>query len=77
MNKGTSIGAKRYVYIYIWYNSFLRNTISGQLVLEPTINTLRAEGGINCLNYILPITSIVKLQVALFPDWSTAEYITV
>ena len=43
----------------------------------PTNNTLRAAGGINCLDYILPITSIMKLQVALFPDWSTAEYVTV
>ena len=60
-----------------WHDSFLRNTISGQLVLEPTINTLRAASGINCFNYILPITSIEKLQVALFPDWSTAEYVTV
>ena len=58
-------------------NSFLCNTISGQLVLEPTINTSRVAGGTICLNYILPITSIVKLQVALFPDWSTAEYVTV
>ena len=73
MNEGNSICAKR-ISSYIWHNSFLRNTISGQLVLEPTINT---AGGINCLNYILPITSIVKLQVALFPDWSTAEYVTV
>ena len=47
-----------------------------QLILEPTIKTSTATGGINCLNYILPITSIVNLQVALFPDWSTAEYIT-
>lgn len=27
-------------------------------------------------NTVLPITLTVKVQVALFPDWSTAVYVT-
>ena len=30
----------------------------------------------NPWNIVLPVTSIVKLQVAMFPDWSMAVYVT-
>ena len=30
----------------------------------------------NPWNIFLPVTSIVKLQVAVFPDWSMAVYVT-